>query len=576
MQIPDRNALLSGNTTDNLIDLEDFLEILISEHSKALLMTDHLHDIVFKDSTDYNMDIEWPDLSLIGFSSVHANNHASSALQLRIFEMNELFHRFINTDDERTGLIDCPLFESIMSCLIQNFRTSLTFKNLIRECKKSFCCDNGNRISYIDFWAIMLSYLVQKIGSCTRIDDDALNSLPQMALSAVREIKRGLEENQAKALVAYLGYMQCIVEDSAGNSKFDEGYGEVGESVADTIISKDSFLQSMRGSQSSAVSGSLPLDGVWSMNAVQASDSPGLLSVVKIIGGNEHLKNSTSANIISNNLSNQSIPIVPSRSQASNFAIEKADLHPINLMWNDDASQLQSFLKPDRSANSLTPLNGQSQDVNDFPSSSRSVSFKDADSPHELAEAAPSLSNENDTVDEYEEIFEAGSELNRVTCTEIERLRIAQLLRGHEMFEKLKIEKELMQKRRAKKQASLHPYGKPVRKIPKRRPPLAGYESVPYSPRKIVKPVAPPLTPKEIEIQPNDIAIELIIPSVEDLPESGRLEEEPIVVSPVEEIVVPIPISIQVVAPSELRRADSEPQLSPETPKSNSGSATSR
>lgn len=567
MQIPDQNALLRGNTTDNMIDLEDFLEVLISEHSKALLMTDHLHDVVFKDSTDYNMDIEWPDLSLIGFSSVHANNHASSALQLRIFEMNELFHRFINTDDERTGLIDCTLFESIISCLIPNFRTSFAFKNLIRECKKSFCCDNGNRISYIDFWAIMLSYLVQKIGSCTRIEDDALNSLPQMALSAVQEIKRGLEENQAEALVAYLGYVQCIVEDSAGNSKFDKGYGEVGEAAVDTMISKDS-LQSIRGSQSTAVGSSLPLDGVWSMNAVQASDSPGLLSVVKIVGGNEQLKMSTSANRISNN--NQSIPMVPSRSQASNLAIEKADLHPINLMWNYDASQLQSFLKPDLSTNNLPPLNGQSQ------SSSRSMSFKDTDSPHELPETAPSFRNENDVVDEYEEIFEAGSELNRVTCTEIERLRIAQLLRGHEMFEKLKIEKDLMQKRRAKKQASLHPYGRPVRKIPKRRPPLAGYESVPYSPRKIVKPVTPPLTPKEIGIQSNDVAIRLIKPSVEDLPGSGRLEEELVVVSPVEEIVLPIPISIQVVAPFELRRADSEPQKSPETRESNSGSASSR
>jgi hypothetical protein len=52
--------------------------------------------------------------------------------------------------------------------------------------------------------------------------------------------------------------------------------------------------------------------------------------------------------------------------------------------------------------------------------------------------------------------------MNRVTCTEIERLRITQLLRSHEMLDKLKVEKELMDRRRAKKQASLHPYGKPV------------------------------------------------------------------------------------------------------------------
>jgi hypothetical protein len=194
-QISDPNALLNGNTADDMIDLEEFLEILISEHSKALLMIDHLHDIVFKDSTNYNMDIEWPDLSFIGFSGTHAKNHVSSAIQLRIFEMNELLHRFIHTDDDRTGLIDCIVFESIMSCIVWNSLSSLTLKNLVRECKKTFFSDNGNRISYIDFWAIMLSYLVQKIGSCTRIDEDDLTSFPRMALTAVREIKRGIHIN---------------------------------------------------------------------------------------------------------------------------------------------------------------------------------------------------------------------------------------------------------------------------------------------------------------------------------------------------------------------------------------------
>eukprot|EP00596_Hydrurales_sp_CCMP1899_P009725 CAMPEP_0119049162 /NCGR_PEP_ID=MMETSP1177-20130426/63174_1 /TAXON_ID=2985 /ORGANISM="Ochromonas sp, Strain CCMP1899" /LENGTH=1191 /DNA_ID=CAMNT_0007026049 /DNA_START=3076 /DNA_END=6651 /DNA_ORIENTATION=- len=553
--IPDPNALLNGDiATGDMIDLEEFLEILISEHSKALLMIDHLHDIVFKDCTNHNIDVEWPDLSLIGFSGTHANNRVSSAIQLRIFEMNELFHRFIHTDDDRTGLIDCTVFESIISCLVENPLTSLTLKNLVRECKKTFFSDNGNRISYIDFWAIMLAYFVQRIGSCTRIEEDELNSLPRMALTAVREIKRGLEETQAKALVVYFGYVQCVVEDSRGNSKFDRGYHIVEETEADTMM-----VQSNGIGEGLPLDGkSLPLDGVWSMNAVQASDSPGLLSVVKFIGGNEQLRKST-PHVMSNELSHQPIPIVPLRALPS-VQIEKVDLHPIDIIWNEDTPQSQFRLKTAPSTNGLPPLND-----NNFPD--------------ELPETmlTGTMLNEgsmlSDVVEENEEMSEAGSEMNRVTCTEIEGLRIAQLLRGHEMVDKLKVEKELMERRRAKRQASLHPYGKPVRKVPKRRAPLAGYDgAVPYSARKIEKPVTPPLTPKEITPR-SATPVELIIPvEIEEVP----LPDEPIVISPIVEIIPEIPISIQVTREnSELRREDSE-RKSPETPDSGSASATPR
>jgi hypothetical protein len=117
----------------------------------------------------------------------------------------------------------------------------------------------------------------------------------------------------------YLGYLQCVVEDFAGNSKFDKGYHQVDETVTDTMMVKDAFtgtwshlyiyryvyfcvylylsiymyvcmyiyiyiylLKATRGSQSSGTGGSLPLDGVWSMNVVQASDSPGIYIYIHI------------------------------------------------------------------------------------------------------------------------------------------------------------------------------------------------------------------------------------------------------------------------------------------------------
>lgn len=546
----DPDALLHVHIMDDMIDLEEFLEVLIVEHSKALLIIDNLHDIVFKDSlhkknidsTESHTDsTEGPDLSLVGFARADTEYGEISVIQLRIYEMNELLHRFIDTDDDRNGLIDCTTFDTILSCLGQNSLISFAIKSFVKECKKGYSCGkNGSQISYIDIWAIMLSFLIQKIGSSVNLDDDlSLSSLPQMSLTAVREIKRGLEETQAKALVVYLGYMQCIVEDS-GASIYDIIY-EVGETSRDRgdSLSLQDDSKSIKGFPVEGDDGHhLPLQGVWSMNAVHASDSPGLLSVVKIIADNK-LRKSDSVNVVPTHTSDQIIPLptkTPAGRSQSTLSLlnrEKPDLHPVNLILNVDVPQATNGLS------SLNDRTFQSQGTNEFSSSHRSVSFENNNNyaSHGLADNTVAFNNDGDG-EGIEEVYE--DEMNRVTCTEIERLRIAQLLRDHEMYGKLAAERELMARRRAKKQASLHSFHK-FRKnnqIPKRRQPLAGYESAPQPAKKHSTPIPPLVIQREQESPHYGAAIECVVPPVQSMMESSQ-DDVPIMTAASVEAILP-------------------------------------
>ena len=79
------------------------------------------------------------------------------------------------------------------------------------------------------------------------------------------------------------------------------------------------------------------------------------------------------------------------------------------------------------------------------------------------------------------------SEVNQISCTEIERLRISQLLREHEMNEKLKYEKKLMEERRIRKQLLLRSEIGIIHHLPKRRIPLSGFVAAPPPVKKITK-----------------------------------------------------------------------------------------
>lgn len=63
--------------------------------------------------------------------------------------------------------------------------------------------------------------------------------------------------------------------------------------------------------------------------------------------------------------------------------------------------------------------------------------------------------------------------VKRISCTEIERLRIAQLLREHEMAEKLKHEKRLLEERKLARQLLLRNEYTPHSRHPKRRIPIS-------------------------------------------------------------------------------------------------------
>ena len=102
------------------------------------------------------------------------NTDNSSPLQSRIFEMNELFHRLMDCDEDRTGKINMNLFENIVfylnriACNYFSTRYILPSDDisvLIKEIKMRYRCgENSDQISYIAVWGTLLAFLIQNNG----------------------------------------------------------------------------------------------------------------------------------------------------------------------------------------------------------------------------------------------------------------------------------------------------------------------------------------------------------------------------------------------------------------------------
>ena len=85
--------------------------------------------------------------------------------------------------------------------------------------------------------------------------------------------------------------------------------------------------------------------------------------------------------------------------------------------------------------------------------------------------------NEIDRENEYNNEKLLSLSNARITCTEIEKLRISQLLRDHEMNKKLQNEKRLFEERKIKKMFSQNDFSLQKISHSKRRKPLCGYIS---------------------------------------------------------------------------------------------------
>ena len=197
---------------------------------------------------DSNNDRNYHTKNTYNMNNNHNNkNSNSNLLQCRIYELNELLHQLVSTDDERTGTISIKSFESILfffhrlACnipLSHYFRDSDDILKLLIEIKKRFRCGKNNeKISYIAIWGTVLSFLIQISGTENyrfensefemsknhNTDDrkDMINfsvnyfvTLPQLMLEAITTIERGLDELRASSLIKYLMSMQYVQDIS--------------------------------------------------------------------------------------------------------------------------------------------------------------------------------------------------------------------------------------------------------------------------------------------------------------------------------------------------------------------------
>lgn len=574
------------------VDCENFLDIMLVEIDRVVTMVDDLKQIAFAGNQF--------DLSLVALPDNIPMPDAAFLQQ--VVHTNGLMHRFISLDPDRTGRVNSGLFREHVLRISQSVDESNEVAlNFVEECLSRFRCGKaGDEVSYLDLWATILSYLVQKDdlsgGPIANHAGYVETNFPIWALAALVGLKRGLDENRASALVALLGYMPFL-------------------SNGDSFKSLDSRGRSCGGTEGEPqLDLHVPHNGVWTLPAVPelASGDPGgiYLTAAKFI---KESNSGAVAHRISVVDDVDDLPLRkrkptmlellrPSSKHTSKVLLDvadgpvvahgqaKTDLHPVVLMVPLVATAQDGGKHAERESTRKIATYAKS-----YSRSVNSLDSKLIDAMHDyrrtvVAEVegldeerlgvmnAPSGLRVTTQADVAED-FAAKDRHETITCNEIEQLRIAQLVRQHDVLNKLEHEQDLLRKRREKRNIDAQLLTKRDRRQPKKRKPLTVCTEQPERAKEPPKKVAIAVPTKEkvkhpaakspvpavvlSSVQPATVA------SVPLAPATGKTHKPPSMMVTLSAEVPPIkPIEVAKPAPTELHPASrpASRALTPATP----------
>jgi hypothetical protein len=487
------------------IDCENFLDVVLVEIERVITMIDDLKQIALAGNQFDLGLIELPDNVPM----------PDAAFLQQIVHTNGLMHRFMRLDPERTGRVSIGLFREQVLCISRpvdgSNQVALSF---VDECMSRFRCGRaGDEVSYLDLWATLLSYLVQKDdlsgGPVADHDGYVETNFPIWAQAALLGLKRGLDENRASALVALLGYIQF---ESSGD----------GPKGPDT-----------RGVSNDVTGCELPLDlhvphnGFWALPSVPelaSGDHGGIyLTAAKVVRASNSSTAARGVNVVDagddlsaakrkptmKQLLRPSSTQVPATLQGGGGEPElryqqtKADLHPVVLMAPLVVAQDEGKLAERASTGRMaTYAKSYSRSVGSLDSKlidamrgyQRSDEGPEEGRP-EVTSASSSLrvAMKADRADD----FTTKGRQEVMTCNEIEQLRIAQLVRQHDVLNRIEQEQDLLRKRREKRNLDAQLLTKRDRRQPKKRKPLTVYAEPPERVREPPKKVAIAVPKKE-------------------------------------------------------------------------------
>jgi len=488
-------------TAADYIDCENFLDVLLVETGRLVSIIDDLKQAAFA-GINY-------DLSLM--TTPNVGNTPEGIFFRQIVQTNSLMHSFLRCDSLRTGRVDVRTFRDFVLRKSRPVAGSMELAlKFVDECLSRFRCGNaGNEVSYLDLWATLLAYMVQRDdasgGHFTKSAGHDATNFGVWANAAVLGLKRGLDENRAAALVTLLGYVP---------------YEETDETLV--VAAPDTN----RDGAAPPVELHVPKAGTWTLRTLSDHaaelllDETGLSISAATIVHEDPAAAMTSAGALRHQVKDQIVApmkrkatlqdiLRPKSSKAVLGDVEpenhdestKADLHPViltvplvALRKDDDVSTSNARLMQTLAYGKSYSRSVGSLDAKLVDMMQRQRDHEvDDDQPTEAVQPTSAMlaPNATDATTRWEQPDAPhGVSHETITCNEIEQLRIAQLVRQHDTLVRIQQEQDILRKRREKRQIDAQLLVKKDRRQPKKRKPLAVY-SEPARPPEPIKRATP-------------------------------------------------------------------------------------
>lgn len=181
LSIIDNIPTVNRTGTGDYVDLELFLEVLVTEFNLTRKHVQELENVAF-----------------------FSNPAFHEPIQVRC--LKQIINNMVQFDHQRRGIIDMETFRAVLYKFHANnpnfSNERLKVEELYELCLKNYKDDSANgKICYVDFWVIVLAWLEQT--SCS----EAFSCIN--IIEAMRTIQKGVEENVASTVIILLSHIQA-------------------------------------------------------------------------------------------------------------------------------------------------------------------------------------------------------------------------------------------------------------------------------------------------------------------------------------------------------------------------------
>jgi hypothetical protein len=434
----------SSNLDDSndYIDFEQFLEAIAVEYTQIERLINELEHICFGlHSLQQDMNTSHSSEQSGGLLPV------APTTELECFKVFRLImYQFCELDRDRLGIVSADMFRAVILNCSRNIPgfCSLTTEvyALFEVCKKFNSKSADGFICYLDFWATILAWVAQTRCTATINCSNITKS--------INEIKRGIDESYAAAIINLIALIQCPVSDNPFW----------------VCASTDSRVLPLNDLSSTST---LNKDGYWTWSTSTNEQDvivPSPMSIKKVEAATNRISRAEQDKFIEANLQRtKELPIPVILSTNRDLSTVYGEIcKPANTSKKSEVPLTINDIAPDFSAIKLNIKDRQSysRSVNNLTQLTSDPSFELASNSnigvHLDFKTAVSynLATNNDIGDNVEYFPTNASKdfeesITTMTETAVERIRLDMISKSAEFNESLNSEKIIMEERLRKK-----------------------------------------------------------------------------------------------------------------------------